>query len=388
MTGISQGFKVFLLSLFVSFTVLNIIQANLGQPRWKSYKKMKKPENENTPSFSLPRKNIYSLTAIEDRLAYNFPYREEDEVESNIFQLWRTEEVSGELSELMNRWRDANEDHDYVFLTIQQAEAIVVDFLRPAVPEIVDALRFMPHDRLKFEYLKFILIFLHGGVYSDIDTIDIKPVKFWWQNNMLKTKFWVGVDSDYNDPKWFEHYLRRLTFNTNIFRAKSHHPLLRRIIARIAFITFTQRDTINSLNWDEQYKQCDANGSPLIQYTGQLLFTDSVFEYMNEIEDQPYFSPIDPRNAINSDNIMNNKIYGPHVDSNQKFSYKRFSQLFQPVQVYDLCVLPHISFNGFESALRDVYDDDDTRLGLDRSYYARGKALTDWSPQKVKLDSN
>lgn len=390
MTGvIPLGMKIFVVSVILSFTVLNIIQANMGQPRWKPREKKPESTDEITHHpFSSPRKNIYSLTSIEDRLAYNFPYRENDAVENNIFQLWKTNEVSGEVEELMNRWRDANEDHDYVFLTLKEAETLVVDFLRPTVPEIVDALRLLPNDRLKFEYLKFILIYLQGGVYSDVDTIDIKPIKFWFENNMLKTKFWVGIDSDYNDPKWFEHYLRRITFNTNIFRAKSHHPLLRRVIARIAFIAFTQKDTINSIDWDEQYKQVDANGSPLIQFTGQLLFTDAVFEYMNELEDQPYFTSMDFKKTIKGDNILSNKIYGPHVDSNQKFSYKKFTQLYQPVQVYDLCVLPHVSFNGFESALRDVFDDDNSKLGLDKSYYARGKSLTEWSPQKVKLDSN
>lgn len=389
MVAIPQGVKFFMISMVISFTVLNVIQANMGQPRWKSQSLKSDALNEEPlHKFTLPRKNIYSLTAIEDRMAYHFPYRASDPVESNIFQLWRSQDVSPEVEELMTRWRDANEDHDYVFLTLQEAEALVVDFLRPTVPEIVDALRFMPHDRLKFDYLKFILIFLQGGVYSDVDTIDIKPIRFWWENSMFKTKFWVGVDSDYNDEKWFEHYARRLTFNTNIFRAKSHHPLLRRVIARIAFITFTQKDAIKTMDWEQLYKQVDSNGTPLVQFTGQLVFTDAVFEYMNELEDQIFLTSLDTRKKIKGDNILSNKIYGPHVDSAQKFSYKKFSLLHQPVQVYDLCVLPHVSFNGFESALRDVYDDNDSRLGLDKFYYARGKALTEWSPIKSKLDSN
>lgn len=390
---IPPGLKFFVISLVVTFSLLNIYQANFTESpgaamaHRSSRPKEEKQEDDIHAGLSLPRKNIYSLTAIENRLAFNFPYRPNDPVENNIFQLWESKDLIPEVEDLMVRWRDANEDHNYVFLTIQEAEDLVVDFLRPTVPEIVDALRFLPHDRLKYEYLKFIITYLQGGVYADIDTIDIKPVRHWWTNPMLKTKFWVGIDADYNDPKWFEHYLRRMTFNTNIFRAKAYHPLLRRVIARIAFITFTQKNKINSINWDEQFQQVDANGNPLIQFTGQLLFTDAVFEYMNELEDQPYFTSLDSGKTI-GDKVLASKIFGPHVDPSQKFSYKKFTQSYQPVQVYDLCILPQVSFNGFESALRDVYDDDNTKKGLDKSYYARGKSLTLWSPQKVKLDSN
>lgn len=410
-------FRTVLVTAILAFTFLNILSVNVFNPSvhdpefndlFKTAAQMRiaKEANSNGEDFvavipkdhmghkmnRTPEKNIYQMTSILDRLLYHFPYNENEKVETNIFQLWtisdmEDEKFPKECVPLIERWKNANKNYEHYLFSIEDAEDTVADILRPSVPEIVDALRQLPNKRLKFEFLKYLLIFLHGGVYADIDTNDVKPIKFWYKLDSVDTKVWLGVDSDSNTETWMDSYNRRLTFNNNMFRAKAFHPFLARVISRITFIIFTQKDMINTIDWNSEYSNVDASGAPLIQFTGTSLLTDTAFEYLNLLNRYIYFTSSQNNNNKENRIKLKKHIYGPVVDPVQRFSYKSFTMLNNPIQIYDLVVLPKISFNGYDSAKIDFYDDNDEKTGYDRYYYGRSKALTEWSPKKLRLDS-
>lgn len=414
--------KYVLLTALVVFSILNIISVNVSktsihdpkiQQAFKTAAELRaaaqagkdaklneenfplviKDHNGNAITSSKP-KDVHSFSTTLDRLLYNFPYNPNDEVENNIFQMWTSSEIeNSELFpssciDLVNRWKSANSDHHHLLMSIDEAEYDIVDIMRPIVPEVVDALRILPHNRLKFEFLKYLLIYLHGGVYADIDTNNVKPIKYWYRLDTIDTKIWLGVDSDSNTANWMDHFQRRLTFNNNIFRSKAYHPLLARLIARITFIVHTQRSTIESIDWDKEFSNYDASGSPLIQFTGTAILTDTAFEYMNNLKDYVFFTSLKNENYNQQHIKLAKKIFGPDVDSSQRFSYKSFTLLSSPVQVWDLAILPKISFTGYDSAQIDFFDDNNEKKGYEKHYYGRSKDLTPWSPKRLRLDSN
>lgn len=414
--------KYILITTLLAFTVLNILSVNIFNPsihdakiqkafktaaeiRAKGSMKDPKPAAEEQAALVIrdhngnvqtrPKaKDIYSLSTTLDRLLYHFPYNMHEKVETNIYQMWKTlntdtehNNYPAECNELIQRWRDANTDHEHYLLSLQDAEDQVADSMRPLVPEVIDALRLLPHDRLKFEFLKYLLVYLYGGVYADIDTTNVKPIKHWYNLKTVETKVWLGVNSDSNSPDWMDHFSRRLTFGNNIFRSKAYHPLLARLIARITFIIFTQKELIKSIDWEAEFKNTDASGSALIQFTGAYVLTDTAFEYMNHLKNYAFFTSL--KNSANQDNIqLAKQVFGPQVDPAQKFSYKTFTMLSSPAQVYDVAVLPKISFTGYDSAQIDFYDDNDEKKGYEKFYYGRSKDLTEWSPKRLRLDSN
>lgn len=407
-----------LVSAIVVFTLLNIVSVNILHPSvhspdiehaFKTAAELRDKSNSKSdnaqdtppvifdhvgrPLTSPPSRDAFQMTSILDRLLYHFPYNPNDAVEKNIFQLWKTSDETSDdfptaCSDLVERWATANADHEHVLLSLKDAEDIVVDLMRPLAPEVVEALRMLPHDRLKFEFLKYLLIFLHGGIYADIDTTNVKPVQFWYDLATLPTKVWIGIDADLNSPDWADHYSRRLSFTTNIFRAKAYHPLMARIIARITFIIYTQNDLIKSIDWEKEFSDVDASGAARIQFTGSSIFTDSAFEYMNTLHQFVFFTSLKNSNLDQSSIQLNREIFGPSVDPDQHFSYKTFTMLANPVQVYDLAILPKISFTGYDSAQIDFYDDNNEKKGYERHYYGRSKALTEWSPKRLRLQSN
>ncbi|GAV29239.1 hypothetical protein PMKS-002721 [Pichia membranifaciens] len=264
--------------------------------------------------------------------------------------------IPKDCTPLVERWKDANPDHEHNLLSIADAEDAVADLLRPTVPEVVDALRMLPHPRLKFEFLKYLLLYLHGGVYADIDTINVKPVKHWYKLSMLSTK--------------------------------AHHPLFARLIARITFIVFTQKSLIESIDWVAEYSNVDASGAPLVQFTGTSILTDTAFEYMNNVENYAFFTNLKNKNYGKENAVLTKQTFGPEVDESQRFSYKKFTLLSSPVQVCDIGILPKISFTGHDSAEVDYFDDENEKRGYEKYYYGRSKDLTEWSPKRLRLDSN
>ncbi|ODV83756.1 glycosyltransferase family 32 protein [[Candida] arabinofermentans NRRL YB-2248] len=327
------------------------------------------------------------MFTIESRLSYYFPFKPLEEIENNIWQLWTVKSDDKSFPEdckiHIERWRSINDNYNHNLISIQEAEEMVVDYLRPNVPEVVDALRSLPNERLKFEFLKYLIIYISGGLYSDIDTINIKPLKYWYDSKIIGGKLMVGITSDYNDLNWEKLYNRRLSFSNNLFKAKSHHPFLAKLIARITFICFTQQDSIKETNWDQVFQNLDANGEPLIQFTGSSIFTDTLFEYLNNLNNAIFI-----RVAKNDRDKDLKPIVGPQIPENQRFSYRSFSGIIAPTQIDDVIIMPQITFNGFENSQKDEYDDNDEKQGYEKFYYARPLSLTIWSNKKQKLESN
>ncbi|KAG7838743.1 hypothetical protein KL942_002147 [Ogataea angusta] len=387
-----NNYKYLAISTLSVFLILNLLVSNSGSnPSFslsQSYTQDvgSATHNATTIVSKPPRKNVKDMYTIEARLIANFPYNANENIEEQIWQLWNVraddKNFPEECKPHIERWRTVNDNYNHNLITLSDAEDTVVDYLRPSVPEVVDALRFLPHDRLKYEFLKYLLVYIKGGLYADIDTTDIKPLKFWYDSKVIGARLMVGISADYNDQNWEKLYNRRLSFSNSIFRAKSHHPFLAKLIARITYICFTQQELVKSTNWDEVFDNVDANGEPLIQFTGPSIFTDTLFEYMNELNDAVFI-----RVAKNERDKDLKPIVGPKVPENQRFSYRSFSGAIAPTQVDDIIVMPHITFNGPENAQRDEYDDNDEKQGYEKYYYARSLSLTNWSNRKQKIQS-
>ncbi|OWB74821.1 alpha-1,6-mannosyltransferase activity protein [[Candida] boidinii] len=340
-----------------------------------------------------PKKNPMDFYTIESRLNYYFPYHKKSEIENNIFQIWLTKaddkNFPTDCKPHIERWREVNDGFNHNLLSLNEVEESIVDYFKPTVPEIIEALRSLPHDRLKFEFLKYLVIYINGGLYADIDSVCIKPLKYWYDSKLISGKLLVGITNDFNDLNWEKLYNRRLEFSNNIFRAKSHHPFLAKLIARITYISFTQSELIKNSNWDEIFQNVDANGEPLVQFTGPSIFTDTLFEYLNSLKNSLYI-----RVAKNDRDKDIKPIIGPDIPEGQRYSYKSFSGAIAPSQVEDVIVLPPISFQGqplkednYQSK-NDEYDDEDSKKGYEKFYYARPLALTMWSSKKKSIPTN
>ncbi|VEU22309.1 DEKNAAC103363 [Brettanomyces naardenensis] len=224
-------------------------------------------------------------------------------------------------------------------------------------------------------------MYIQGGVYADIDTIDIKPISHWkevFSGNSMNLV--VGVVSDYNYEDWERFFNRRLVLSSSIFLVKSHHPMLAKLVSKIAYICLTQGKLIQGTDWKTALSEYDVNGDPVIQFTGPSILTDTFFEYMNGLKSVKL--EIDEQDRIE---LENTEVVGPKVSD--LFSYRNITGISRGVTVGDTMILPQISFNGFENSHEDEYDDNDLSTGYESLFYGRPLSLTEWSHRKVRFDS-
>jgi mannosyltransferase OCH1-like enzyme len=386
-----KTFKVVILTTILAFTFCSLfitpssvyaqLDALNNHPLY--YASSLRHGNNNTYYLykeSPPKLNTKSLKSIENRLKFFFPFESETEIENNIWQLWKYRADSDffptKCFQHMERWRVVNSEYNHNLITFDEAEQQILHHFSYDIPEVIDAYMQLPDIRLKFDFLKYLIIFVSGGVYADIDTLDAKPLKYWHKSNLKQEQMIVGINVDYNDVNWDNLYNRRLTFSTKIFEAKSHHPFLAKLIARIVYMSFNSKDEINSIDWNKTYQNVDSNDEPLIQFTSESIFTDTLFEYFNELD-----NPIVHRVARTEKDLIPEMIFGP--ETNQIFSYKLFTLAKGPTQVDDIVVLPQISFKGPLSGFHkgDYVEDyekeyDDNPDG--GFYYARSLHFLNW----------
>lgn len=304
-----------------------------------------------------PKLNKQSLSTIEKRLKFYFPYDGESKIENNIWQLWEHradhKNFPKKCFPYMEQWRLSNPESNHNLITIKEAEAQIFNYFAADMPEIIQVYMSLPDIRLKFEFLKYLLIYTSGGVYADIDTFDVVPVKHWYESALKPSKLMVGVNIDYNDVTWDVLYNRRLSFSTKVFRSKAHHPFFAKLIARIVYTYFNSQNEIENINWEKAYQNVDSNGEPLIQFISESIFTDTMFSYLNELDD-----PIVHRVARTEKDLLPEQIHGP--ETNEMFSYKLFTLARGPTQVDDIVVMPQRTFRGSSNSVHRGLDNKDS----------------------------
>lgn len=374
-------------SIFINKPTLQFqLEALTNHPLY--YTSSLKSENNSTDSFfsrlykeSPPRLNTKNFKTIENRLKYFFPFDEDQVVENNIWQLWKyradNEKFPKKCFQHMERWRVGNSEYNHNLITFDEAEQQIFNHFHYDMPEVIEAYMKLPDIRLKFDFLKYLVIFTSGGIYADIDTLDAKPLRFWYQSTLKPNKIMVGINVDYNDINWDILYNRRLTFSTKIFKAKSHHPFLAKLIARITYTSLNYQEEIQNIDWDKAFQNVDSNDEPLIQFTGESIFTDTLFDYFNELN-----NPIVHRVARTDKDLIPEEIFGP--ETTQIFSYKLFTLAKGPTQVDDIVIMPQITFNGPKTGFHkgdnnaESYESEYQDNQEDGFYYARSLHFLNW----------
>ncbi|KAH3663526.1 hypothetical protein OGAPHI_004927 [Ogataea philodendri] len=291
------------------------------------------------------KKNVNDPMAIELRLLRAYPYGDTDP-EKNIWQLWETERHSNtfieEAKPLVTKWSEENEGYGHLCLSIEEAE-VKVEQIKDTVPEVWEAYKALPHRRHKYEFLKYLLVYLYGGTYADIDVEPQIPIKDWYRPRMMFGRVFVGILGDVNEEDWNKWLNRRLTFSTSVFQSRSKHPFLAKLISRISYIALHERKKFAKIDWEKAFQDTDATGEPTISFTGPSIFSDTLIDYFNSIPNaavhvvsKSFKSPIDHSDAF----------VGPPVPESQQFSYKTFSQALAPSQVENVVIYPQISFQG------------------------------------------
>lgn len=271
------------------------------------------------------------LSKIESQLNESFPYNASAPITRAIWQTWKVglqnESFPQNQKPHIQTWIDKNPEYSYRLFP----DAEMIDFIKQEfalVPSVLQAFQLMPKPVLKADFFRYLVVFAKGGIYTDIDTVNLQPVDSWMSSHSVvhngtnNPGLIVGIEADPEMDDWRKYYARRIQFVQWTLQGKIGHPALRSLITHIIHITL-DRNRNDLLN---QVVGKDA-GDDIMNWTGPGIWTDEIFRYLNELFQSPeYFAD-------------------PSWDSyHQYLDWEAFTKLTKPVIIHDVAILPITSF--------------------------------------------
>ncbi|CAH6721283.1 putative glycosyltransferase Hoc1p [[Candida] jaroonii] len=306
--------------------------STLNNPKVRLLQELEKNKNWRQDGFNFQSNNMAKLpesSTLRNQLAFHFPYEPSKPFEKSIWQTWKVslsdENFPIKYKSYQREWENLNPGYQHHILADGECHSLISQ-IYSTVPDVAKAYKLMPKSILKADFFRYLILFARGGVYSDIDTVGIKPIKDWMSS---KSKIYdkentvglvVGIEADPDRPDWNDWYARRIQFCQWTIQAKKGHPMLKNLIAKITEITL-EREENGQL---EKVLGKDAGGD-IMDWTGPGIWTDAVFQYMNNAAQSP-------------EDLKSGKV-------EDIITWKIFTGIQSPVVIDDVLVLPITSFS-------------------------------------------
>ncbi|GMF82670.1 unnamed protein product [[Candida] boidinii] len=114
-------------------------------------------------------------------------------------------------------WILNNPTYNYkMYTSYKQYKLEIKQNFAKQLPEVMTTFNLLPKVILRSDFGRYLLIFLYGGVYGDIDTYCHKPIDEWFGSDIDSgIGFVTGIESDNNIVNWKDYYPRRLNWIKN-----------------------------------------------------------------------------------------------------------------------------------------------------------------------------
>ncbi|WDK10191.1 glycosyltransferase sugar-binding region containing DXD domain-containing protein [Colletotrichum graminicola] len=123
---------------------------------------------------------------------------------------------------------------------------------------------------MKSDLLRYLLLDIEGGVYSDTDTVALKPVDDWIPEEFRnRTRLIVGIEFDQRDGVSWADISHRVQFCQWTIAASPGHPVFQKMVARVV------------RSWEDMV---NASSFEVMNTTGPAAWTDAVWEYLQETD--------------------------------------------------------------------------------------------------------
>ncbi|KAL3230414.1 Initiation-specific alpha-1,6-mannosyltransferase [Nakaseomyces bracarensis] len=293
---------------------------------------IKMKQEEQSKQFERERKvlerklrNLKQLSpdaSLRERLAFNFEYDGKIKFPAFLWQTFSGSLNTQDIAHVKAVWQEKNPGFVHEVFDENMMRAVVHHYYS-GIPEILETYDNLPHRILQVDFFKYLILLAKGGTYVDIDTTPLQPIPNWIPETVSPSDIGliIGIEHDGKEKDWRSHYVRRLQFGTWVIQTKPGHPVIREVVAKI--VETNMKDLENASTGSFNVR----NDLNIMSYTGSGIFTDAVFEYLNDY--------------IKSG-----------VD--RKVTWKDFTGLSKARILSDLLVFPSFSFN-----VPETYDKED-----------------------------
>ncbi|CCH42384.1 Initiation-specific alpha-1,6-mannosyltransferase [Wickerhamomyces ciferrii] len=324
--------------------------------------------------------NHDSLGELRRNLSIHFPYtKNTDEIPRNIWQMWKHDDVKSldkGLQDLIETWQH-QENFTYKLIPDNYLDVFINETFAETAPMVMEAFHKLPLIILKSDFMRYLLMFVYGGVYSDIDTSLHRNLTKWisYENTITpnlpnQIGLVMGIESDRDEKNWARNSMpRRLQYCQWTLQSKPGHPMYRELITRIVDLTLNHFDpkTMTLIKNGKTFdlnKGSNTKQSGILQWTGPATITDALFDYLNEVyKTSELLDPeldfkqdkmIDPNRDLNLlSKVKFEKLRGAthneYIPVERPIGWQNFTKQVHPILFDDdVLLLPHISFGNRE----------------------------------------
>lgn len=144
--------------------------------------------------------------------------------------------------------------------------------------EIMGTYNNLTNVGMKSDYLRYLLLSVQGGVYTDIDTVALKSIEYWVPFHLRKqVRLVVGIEFDRRDGGGWADISHWVQFSQWTIAAAPGHPVFRNMVARV-------RQSLDYLSETHQKPtdQLSFGSFDVMNTTGPAAWTDAVFKQLQE----------------------------------------------------------------------------------------------------------
>jgi alpha 1,6-mannosyltransferase len=139
----------------------------------------------------------------------------------------------------------------------------------------------MTNVGMRSDFLRYLLLSVEGGVYSDTDTLAIKSVDNWIDLELRdKVRLVVGIEFDRLDGPWWGDIPHELQFCQWTIAAAPGHPVFQKMVNR----TLVALDELSVQQGGAPIPDLKLESMDVMNTTGPAAWTDAVFLQLQEYE--------------------------------------------------------------------------------------------------------
>jgi mannosyltransferase OCH1-like enzyme len=202
-----------------------------------------------------------------------------------IWQTWKIDPLGFAERDLLSArtWTQLNPGHRYEVLTDNNDMYYVETHFGPDGinrPDIVEMYRSLKVQIIKADLLRYLIMYVEGGVYTDIDVEGLKPVDRWIPDRYDKAEVEMVISVEIDQPEWVDHPIlgkKSESFCQWTFMCKPRLPvmltLVDNILAWLNDVAKKQKVPISEIKLDFDEVLCG---------TGPSAFTGAIMEQMSK----------------------------------------------------------------------------------------------------------
>ncbi|KAK4243159.1 nucleotide-diphospho-sugar transferase [Corynascus novoguineensis] len=147
-------------------------------------------------------------------------------------------------------------------------------------PKILAAYNAIPNVGMKSDLLRYLLLSIEGGVYTDIDTFALRPIETWVSPSLRdRVRMIVGIEYDQRDGIRWGEMLHSVQFGQWTIAAAPDHPVFRKMVDRILRSLSELSET-----YGLPLSQLRPSSGEVMNVTGPAAWTEVVFQQLQEHE--------------------------------------------------------------------------------------------------------